>query len=46
MKEYKKLEKDFSVKSKKITQYKEKLPLFENYGIKNPINSQQMKIYI
>ena len=40
MKEYKKLEKDFSVKSKKkITQYKEKLPLFENYGIKNPINS-------
>ena len=40
MKEYKKLEKDFSVKSKKkITKYKEKLPLFENYGIKNPINS-------
>ena len=40
MKVYKKLEKDFSVKSKKkITQYKEKLPLFENYGIKNPINS-------
>ena len=37
---YKKLEKDFSVKtSKKITHYKEKSPLFENYGIKNPINS-------
>ena len=40
MKLYKKLEKDFSVKSKKkITHYKDKLPLFENYGIKNPINS-------
>ena len=40
MKQYKKLEKDFSVKSKKkITHYKDKLPLFENYGIKNPINS-------
>ncbi len=40
MKMYKKLEKDFSVKSnKKITHYKDKLPLFENYGIKNPINS-------
>ncbi len=40
MKLYKKLEKDFSVKSnKKITHYKEKLPLFESYGIKNPINS-------
>jgi ribonuclease E len=40
MKEYKKLEKDFSVKSnKKITHYNEKLPLFESYGIKNPINS-------
>ena len=37
---YKKLEKDFSVKSnKKITHYKDKLPLFESYGIKNPINS-------
>ena len=37
---YKKLEKDFSVKTnKKITLYKEKSPLFENYGIKNPINS-------
>ncbi len=37
---YKKLEKDFSVKTnKKITHYKEKSPLFENYGIKNPINS-------
>ncbi len=40
MKSYKKLEKDFSVKSnKKIIHYKDKLPLFENYGIKNPINS-------
>ena len=37
---YKKLEKDFSVKSnKKIIHYKDKLPLFESYGIKNPINS-------
>ncbi len=40
MKLYKKLEKDFSVKSKKkITHYTNKLPLFENYGIKNPINN-------
>ena len=40
MKLYKKLERDFSVKSeKKISHYKEKLPLFENYGIRNPINS-------
>ncbi len=40
MKLYKKLEKDFSVKSnKKITHYKDKLPLLESYGIKNPINS-------
>ena len=40
MKLYKKLEKDFSVNSnKKITHYKDKLPLFENFGIKNPINS-------
>tara|TARA_Y200000002_G_C22657745_1_gene654284 strand:- start:269 stop:1921 length:1653 start_codon:yes stop_codon:yes gene_type:complete len=40
MKLYKKLEKDFSVRSnKKITHYKDKLPLFENFGIKNPINS-------
>ncbi len=40
MKLYKKLEKDFSIKSnKKITHYKDKLPLFESYGIKNPINS-------
>ena len=40
MKLYKKLEKDFSVKSnKKITHYNDKLPLFENYGIQNPINS-------
>ncbi len=40
MKLYKKLEKDFSVKSKKkITHYKNTLPLFESYGIKNPINS-------
>jgi ribonuclease E len=40
MKEYKKLEKEFSVnKTKKIIHYKEKLPLFESYGVKNPINS-------
>tara|TARA_Y100000992_G_scaffold301460_1_gene272428 strand:+ start:311 stop:1972 length:1662 start_codon:yes stop_codon:yes gene_type:complete len=40
MKEYKKLEEEFSVnKNKKIIHYKEKLPLFESYGIKNPINS-------
>ena len=40
MKLYKKLEKDFSVKSnKKITHYNDNLPLFESYGIKNPINS-------
>ena len=40
MRLYKKIEKDFSVKSnKKITHYKDKLPLFESYGIKNPINS-------
>ena len=40
MKLYKKLEADFSVKSnKKITHYKENHPLFESYGIKNPINS-------
>ena len=40
MKLYKRLEKDFSVKSnKKITHYKDKLPLFESFGIKNPINS-------
>ena len=40
MKEYKKLEGEFSVnKNKKITHYKEKLPLFESFGIKNPINS-------
>ncbi len=40
MRLYKKLEKDFSVKSnKKISHYKDKLPLFESYGIKNPFNS-------
>ena len=39
MKEYKKLESEFSVNKKKITHYKEKLPLFESYGIKNPINT-------
>ncbi len=40
MKLYKKIEKDFSVKSnKKIIHYKDKLPIFENYGIKNPINN-------
>ncbi len=40
MKLYKKLENDFSVKSnKKIIHYKDKNPLFESYGIKNPINN-------
>ena len=40
LKEYKKFEKEFSVNKKtKITHYKEKLPLFESFGIKNPINS-------
>ena len=40
LKEYKKLEEEFSVnKNTKITHYKEKLPLFESFGIKNPINS-------
>ena len=40
IKSYKKLEKDFSIKSnKKLIHYKDKLPLFESYGIKNPINS-------
>ena len=38
MKLYQELEKDFSLKSnRKITHYKDKLPLFESYGIK--INS-------
>ncbi len=48
MKLYKKLEKDFSVKSnKKISHYKDKLPLFESYGIKNPFNSlTQDNIYL
>ena len=48
MKLYKKLEKDFSVKSnKKITHYKDKLPLFESFGIKNPINSMtEENIYL
>ena len=37
--QFQKIEKDFSrVASKKITLYKEKEPLFENYGIKNPIS--------
>jgi ribonuclease E len=40
LKEYKKLEEEFSVnKNTKLTHYKEKLPLFESFGIKNPINS-------
>ncbi len=40
MRLYKKIEKDFSVKSnKKIIHYKDKHPLFESYGIKNPLNS-------
>ena len=48
MKQYKKLEGEFSIgKSKKITHYKEKLPLFESYGIKNPINSlSEENIYL
>ena len=48
MKLYKKIENDFSVKSKKkITHYKDKLPIFENYGIKNPINSMtEENIYL
>ena len=29
----------FVKSNKKITHYKDKLPLFESYGIKNPINS-------
>ena len=38
LKQFKKIENDFSKsKSKKITLYKEKEPLFESYGIKNPI---------
>ena len=44
---YKKLEKDFSVKSnKKIIHYKDELPLFESYGIKNPINSLNRRKYL
>tara|TARA_B100000579_G_scaffold433222_1_gene451569 strand:+ start:1886 stop:3547 length:1662 start_codon:yes stop_codon:yes gene_type:complete len=40
LKEYKKTEEEFSVnKNKKLTHYKEKLPLFESYGFKNPIKS-------
>ena len=40
MKLYKKLEKDFSVKSnRKIIHYKDKLPLLQNFGIKNPIDT-------
>ena len=40
MKQYKKLAEEFSVnKNSKILHYKEKLPLFESYGFKNPINS-------
>tara|TARA_B100001093_G_scaffold1668_1_gene1666 strand:+ start:4985 stop:6646 length:1662 start_codon:yes stop_codon:yes gene_type:complete len=48
MKQYKKLESEFSIgKSKKITHYKEKLPLFESYGVKNPINSlSEENIYL
>ena len=38
LKQFKKIENDLSKgKSKKITLYKEKEPLFESYGIKNPI---------
>ncbi len=40
MKLYKKYERYFSKKSNiKMTHYKDKLPLFESYGVKNPINS-------
>ena len=40
MKLYKKLEKDFSIKSKKkLIHYNDTQPIFENYGIRNPINS-------
>ena len=40
MKLYKKLEKDFSIKTnKKIIHYRDKYSLFESYGIKNPINT-------
>ncbi len=40
LKEYKKIEEEFSVnKNKKLTHYKEKLPLFESYGFKNPIKT-------
>ena len=40
LKEYKKTEEEFSAnKNKKLTHYKEKLPLFESYGFKNPIKS-------
>ena len=40
LKEYKKLEAAFSMNKKtKIIHYKENLPLFESFGIKNPINS-------
>ena len=48
LKEYKKLEDEFSVnKNKKITLYKEKFPLFESYGIKNPIKSlSEENIYL
>jgi len=48
LKEYKKLEDEFSVnKNKKITLYKDKFPLFESYGIKNPINSlSEENIYL
>ncbi len=38
LKQFKKIENDLSKgKSKKVTLYKEKEPLFESYGIKNPI---------
>ena len=48
MKEYKRLEKEFSVnKNIKLVHYKEKLPLFESYGIINPINSlSEENIYL
>ena len=48
LKEYKKLEGEFSIKKNtKITHYKEKLPLFESFGIKNPINSlSEENIYL
>ena len=46
MKLYKKLEKDFSDKSKKITHYKDKLPLFEEYELKSNKSLTEENIYL